>query len=374
MTDQRKKFRQLAPERVGDEVLREQSRIFSENKILINLANSLSQMLVVLNPERQIVFANRLFLQFLRKKELDTVLGKRPGEATNCIYSDLVEGGCGHSEFCRTCGAVNSILESQVGKQSVKECNILSKENEALDLQITSTPYKYNGNGFTIFAINDISHEKRRQNLERLFFHDVLNSAGGISDLSKILQDVNSPEEMMEIAEIIKRAADSLIYEISSQRQILAAERGELKMTVSEIDTFSILSELKNTYERQEMAAKKMIQIDDSSENHIIKTDPALLRRVLGNMVKNALEASLPGAFITVSSKKKQKKIQFSIHNNVYIEPDIQLQIFKRSFSTKGTGRGLGTYSMKLLGEKFLGGKVRFTSTQESGTTFYFEI
>jgi sensor histidine kinase regulating citrate/malate metabolism len=49
----------------------------------------------------------------------------------------------------------------------------------------------------------------------------------------------------------------------------------------------------------------------------------------------------------------------------------VQLQVFNRSFSTKGAGRGLGTYSMKLLTERFLGGRVWFTSTREAGTTFY---
>ena len=48
----------------------------------------------------------------------------------------------------------------------------------------------------------------------------------------------------------------------------------------------------------------------------------------------------------------------------------VQLQLFQRSFSTKGLGRGLGTYSMKLLSERYLGGRISFTSTEEAGTTF----
>jgi sensor histidine kinase regulating citrate/malate metabolism len=48
--------------------------------------------------------------------------------------------------------------------------------------------------------------------------------------------------------------------------------------------------------------------------------------------------------------------------------------MFKRSFTTKGIGRGLGTYSMKLLGEKYLKGKVGFESSKQNGTTFYIEI
>ena len=49
---------------------------------------------------------------------------------------------------------------------------------------------------------------------------------------------------------------------------------------------------------------------------------------------------------------------------------EVQLQVFQRSFSTKGTDRGLGTYSMKLLSERYLHGSVSFTSTPEEGTIF----
>jgi sensor histidine kinase regulating citrate/malate metabolism len=46
------------------------------------------------------------------------------------------------------------------------------------------------------------------------------------------------------------------------------------------------------------------------------------------------------------------------------------MQIFQRSFSTKGSGRGIGTYSMKLLTEQYLGGEILVESSQENGTTF----
>jgi sensor histidine kinase regulating citrate/malate metabolism len=62
------------------------------------------------------------------------------------------------------------------------------------------------------------------------------------------------------------------------------------------------------------------------------------------------------------------------VHNDNYIERETQLQLFKRSFSTKGAGRGIGAYSMKLFGEKYLNGKVWFESTQKEGTTFYISL
>jgi sensor histidine kinase regulating citrate/malate metabolism len=54
---------------------------------------------------------------------------------------------------------------------------------------------------------------------------------------------------------------------------------------------------------------------------------------------------------------------------------EVQLQIFQRSFSTKAqVGRGIGTYSIKLFAEQYLGGKVYFTSQEPDGTSFVLSI
>jgi sensor histidine kinase regulating citrate/malate metabolism len=63
--------------------------------------------------------------------------------------------------------------------------------------------------------------------------------------------------------------------------------------------------------------------------------------------------------------------VVFSVHNPAVMPRDVQLQMFQRSFSTKGSGRGLGTYSIKLLTERYLRGSVRFESRRDYGTTFY---
>lgn len=361
-------------ERAKLETLLNQQNEILKNLSLVNLSNSVSQMLLVLNQQRQIVYANKVFTDFLGLPETKPIIGKRPGEAVNCIHASQTEGGCGTTEFCRKCGAVNAIIESQSGVASEKECRILTSENDALDFRVTASPFETNNEKLTIFAINDISNEKRKQTLERVFYHDVLNSAGGISGLSSVINDLKEPKDIERIARLINKASDNLINEILTQRQISAAENGDLQPEISEINTIEILKDLADLYSQHESIAGKFIAISSKSLITKLSTDAVLLRRVIGNMIKNALEASLPDSTVTLSCHKSAEKIRFSVHNNSFIQRDVQLQLFKRSFTTKGVGRGIGTYSMKLLGERYLNGKVGFESTQENGTTFYIDL
>ena len=362
-----------SPERANMDKLKKQHNLFKNDETVLNITNSVSQMLVVLNAERQIIYANNQFCNLLSLSKCD-YLGMRIGEALNCIHSNQSVGGCGTTEFCSKCGAVNAMLEAQQGIKSEKECKISALNNESLDLKVTATPYTLNGVLFTIFAISDISNEKRRQILERVFFHDVLNSAGGISGLSLILPDIEDPEEISKMANLIHRSSEQLINEITTQRQLNAAEDGELQLEYINVDTISILQQIAGLYSKHEITEGKHISIDKNSDNFTINTDPTILKRVLGNMLKNSLEASLKSSTVSLAIYKKGNSAVFSVHNNSYIDRDIQLQLFKRSFTTKGIGRGLGTYSMKLFGEKYLKGKVYFESHKESGTTFYIEI
>ncbi len=374
MPEKNSKTEYAPAERADKKELERQVKIFSENQVLKNIGEAISNMLVILNKQRQIVYSNSMFLELLQNSDSSEIIGKRTGEATNCIHAASAANGCGTTEFCRTCGGVNAILEAQQGKQSTKECRIVTTNNDALDLRVTATPYIFNEEEFTIFAINDISHEKRRQTLERVFFHDVLNSAGGIQGLAKILQNVRNTSEIAEIAGLINRTAENLVDEIEAQRLLSTAERNDYQVSYSTVSSFELLEQIAEVYLGDGNINNKQIVIDPQSKDIAVETDIILLRRILANMIKNAVEASLPTATITLSCFSENNSVQFSVHNSNFIERKSQLQLFKRSFSTKGIGRGLGTFSMKLFGERYLQGKVWFESSVDKGTTFYIEI
>lgn len=62
--------------------------------------------------------------------------------------------------------------------------------------------------------------------------------------------------------------------------------------------------------------------------------------------------------------------VAFRVHNPGVMPLEVQHQLFQRVVSTKKAGHGLGTYSMKLLTERYLSGTISFTSVPAEGTAF----
>ena len=354
--------------------IRRYSRKFQDTPLLKSLFDSVSDMVMILDRNRQLVYANRALVQWMGLDSQDTLIGKRPGEIVSCENAAVSDGGCGTTEHCSKCGAVNSILMSQRGIQNVQECNITQLPDlDGLNFRVWSSPLDFEGYRYTIVSLTDISHEKRRRFLERIFFHDILNTAGGIVGFSKLLKTVK-PERVEQFRDRIYDLSLKLVEEIESQKQIAVAETGELVVHPMEFRSLGILQEVLESYQHHDVAKDKNIVIDPESQDTGFISDAVLLRRILGNLVKNALEASQSGDSVTIKANRETDRMVFSVHNSGFIPRDIQLQMFKRSFSTKGVDRGLGTYSVRLLTERYLRGTVSFSSSEEQGTTFMIRL
>jgi signal transduction histidine kinase len=225
------------------------------------------------------------------------------------------------------------------------------------------------GRLFTVFAASDISSEKRREVLERTFFHDILNTAGIVLGATHFLRK-GEEATREQFLELVARGSEQLVEEINSHRDLLSAEKGGLQTAPGEVDSLVILEGLRSQYSASLLAEGKTITVDEGAEAVEFKTDRVLLVRVLGNLLKNALEATETGGTVTLSCRLDGEQVLFSVHNPAIMSHSVQLQLFQRSFSTKGTGRGIGAYSIKLFTENYLGGQVQFESEEPMGTTF----
>jgi K+-sensing histidine kinase KdpD len=345
-----------------------QRQLIESAPLLKQTLDAMPSMVMVLNNKRQIVMANENLLDLLGT-QIEQVTGKRPGEIFGCAHASEGPDGCGTGRHCTACAAVNAILECQKTNAKVaREGPVLLNWGTALDLNVTVTPIRLGDEQFVFAAVEDTSQAKRLAVLRRTFFHDVLNTAGCIQGYASHLSEEGGNEP--EVCEHLARLSGQLIESIRSHRDLLSAESGDLKPYFVETRPAEILGAIRDQYARHPAASGRLLLVRQGWDG-AVQTDPQLLVRVLGNMVKNALEASQPGETVTLSCFEEDDQVTLAVHNPQVMPVEVQLQIFQRSFSTKGqSGRGIGAYSMKLFGEQYLGGRVDFISREPEGTTF----
>jgi len=155
---------------------------------------SLSYIFCIFNDQRQIVFVNDVLMKSLGVDNVDQVLGRRFGEAFQCIHANDEASGCGTSEHCRYCGAIHSIVQSKkTMEKTVEECRIkriINGKEASIELEVTSTPFVVEEEYYTIFSVIDITDRKRRGIIEKIFFHDILNTAGSLNNIFELLNEV----------------------------------------------------------------------------------------------------------------------------------------------------------------------------------------
>ena len=335
--------------------------------------HTLPVLIAIVDENQQVVFGKQELLDFVGLQPHFTQF-EGPGDILRCVNAIDTTGGCGSSQACELCGAFRAIKESQdthaAATHDFRMQFHLDNGVEDLDFTIRAVPSAYEGKNYTLITMIDSSNEKRRRALERLFFHDVLNTAGGLAGLTRLLRETKDPTGQAEMLSVLESSTRSLLDEIESQRQLSLAESGDLTVTLGTENSHELIERVVGVVGFHTVAAERAIRLARDAEEFEFRTDAVLLRRVLINLTKNAVEASEPGDSVTLSCAMKEGKALFTVHNGGYIQPEVQMQLFQRSFSTKGVGRGVGSYSVRMITERYLTGRVEFTSSTETGTTF----
>jgi len=364
------------PERCSEEELRKQLDIVSRNPVIDSLLKFTSGFLAILDSHRQILAVNDSMLQMLGIDDAANVLGLRPGEAIGCIHSAEEPGGCGTAKPCSTCGAAIAIVSALADEvPSQRTCAATIKRNgQETDVcfQVRCVSFPFEGYRFLLFFMQDITSQERWAALERVFFHDILNFVSGVVGAVEFMTSEGTDPELLTA---LREQAWRLKNEIDIQRVLADTKGQEYQLSMQEVTANHIVTGVKNLFTNHPVAAGKSLMINEPTANFTVWTDYSLLMRVLTNMVTNAFEATDKGGEVRFWIDRGKNTVTFFVWNKKAIPEDIRQRIFQRHFTTKdGAGRGIGTFSMKLLGEDFLRGKVDFTTSEQEGTVFSFTV
>ena len=360
-------------ERSSDLELRLEAEQCMANPVACFLMDSMDGLVLILDGNRQVLATNDRVRDVVGSA-VET-MGHRPGELFGCIHHQEGPGGCGTGAACAHCGAVAAILEVQrTGRAVEGECLLTLRSGEhtqSAEFELAASPLQVGPHTVIVVVLHDQSATKRRESLERLFYHDVANLMQGIRGWADLLASgsTTAPGTAQKLAHL----TDLLDRELRSHRAMAQAELGELQPKLRAIQPQEILRDVSDLLTNHALAGNRNVRILPVPEG-CLHTDPELLSRVVLNMAVNAMEASAPGGTITLSVALEEQALRFQVHNQGEIAPEHRSRIFQRSFSTKGSsGRGLGTYAMKLFGENVLRGQVSFETGAE-GTTFWIRL
>ena len=403
--------------RATPEQRHEAPRIGSERALLLQapsviILEDFPTPVAVVNEARQLVWANRAALDLFELPADAEPWGLRIGEAFACVHSRGAPDGCGTAAHCVLCGAARGMAHALHGELH-EEDYLVTRDGtgkpESLDLSVWSKPFSFRDGRFVVLSIRDISASRRRDTLERVFYHDILNTAHGLRGLLSMLSGGDGERRRLELA---RSAAEHLVEEIESQRALQAAEDRSLTVDPVPVEAAELVGSLIEFFRFPLEGKGISLEVDPASSPFVLLVDRSLIRRVLANMVKNAIEASARGERVLVgygtrlppfdgdpgsdgspdadpaaSSRLssgpgpaagpdpgKEPRGFFWTVNRAAMEGEVRERVFERAFSTKGKGRGFGTYGMRLIAERYLGGRVSFASEEGTGTRFTVEL
>jgi signal transduction histidine kinase len=360
--------------RASGKELQHSMEIACMNPVVDGIMQSVGGMIAVLNEYRQILAVNDALLSRLGIDDGGPILGLRIGEVLRCEHAREMPGGCGTSRYCSSCGAAVAVQASISDGMTVERKCVLSVvregRNEELCLAVRAHPLLLENRRFTLLFLQDITQQEWRAALERVFFYDIDNTLQGLVG-SSYMMDYLDDGDLRKMVKPLQLMVSRLSKEVKIERTLAGRDMRSYRPQLQMVQVPEVVEEIRSVFFSHPVAEGKRLAVSAPIRDLQIRTDPALLARVLINMIKNAFEATEGGDEVRLQIRPTNGSLSFDVWNRQPIPEAVALRIFKRHFSTKAEeGRGFGTYSMKLIGEELLGGKVYFSSTAEEGTVF----
>jgi signal transduction histidine kinase len=179
---------------------------------------------------------------------------------------------------------------------------------------------------------------------------------------------------------MMERNAQSLIELVNDLLDTSKLESGTLRLDITSFEVMALLRELTETM--TPVAREKGIELETATRGDIsvIEADRAKLKRIVVNLLSNALKFTPRGGKVTLSAEHTAATTRISVADTgVGISPEDVNKLFDkyeqaRNRATQGEkGTGLGLYITKQLVELH-GGTITVESKPGQGSVFHVVI
>lgn len=335
--------------------------------------------MAVVDREGGIVFSNESFLKLYEQlagrvdepesRNIVTALSAKNEEAAAQLASVFVNEDADTVLRFELCVAENED-DAPTFYEMMLTSTLIGRASESAALDIRR---------FVIWT-RDITDKKAQERFQRDVLsttsHDLKGPLGAILTSVELLNDENGPaadkaEEMINRIGSCARTCVTLIDELLSARRI---QDGVLIVRPTWISVAEVFEDVILDY--RSMARDKSIELDTelSEENLDVYADKLGIRRILANLVSNAIKYTPKGGRVLLQAKRGDRTVLITVADNGSgIEPEARPHLFDRytrlDKHTGVEGTGLGLFVTKSIVDAH-SGTIELKSQVGAGTTF----
>lgn len=223
-----------------------------------------------------------------------------------------------------------------------------------------------------------VSLNNNTEQILNILSHDLRNSLSSVIGFSQLLKRrswVN--EEGLDLLERIHQAGKNshkLLQEMLTVQELEADDHQE---HVYRLDLTSLVQQVTETFASQLREQELSFETQISLEVVQLPLHKSWLRRLVDNLISNAIKFTPPGGTIVLSIEQQEQELRVAVRDTgVGIPPDLQEHIFKRFSAARRVGlrgelsTGLGLYLVHQIVELHQG-RMGFDSAVNQGSHFW---
>ncbi len=204
--------------------------------------------------------------------------------------------------------------------------------------------------------------------------HEIRTPLAGIMATAQILHEMVAPGQQ-EFTSMLMESSKRMNNAISNVIELVALEKGTYHINAIPVLIQQEVEELTLLYQKEARAKGIQLDITPIEKEFVLKTDPQLLRKVLGHLLNNAIKFTEHGS-VRVSVKKDDDWMHVEIKDtgigiSKAFLPDIYKPFWQESqgLTREYSGQGLGLALTRRM-INLAGGKISIQTTTGSGSTF----
>jgi two-component system OmpR family sensor kinase len=204
---------------------------------------------------------------------------------------------------------------------------------------------------------------------------------GGETDVALSKLD-RSPAEYRESLQVLRDEARQLGEIVENLFTLTRADAGNYPITRTRFYLDELVAETVRS--ARALAAEKHIELSVTSEPElVVDADELLARRLIMNLLDNAIKFTDPGGRVLVSASRSESSLAVTVADSgPGIPSHLQARVFERFFRAdpartrdgeKRTGAGLGLAISRWIAEAH-NGRLDLTSSKSTGSVFVFTM